>query len=335
VKQASHLLIVGSGSVGKRHARNFTALGCVVSCVDPRSDRREELGREANLKGAYPDLHAALAASAFDGIAICSPPHVHVEQALAAIGAGIPVLLEKPISPDLSAARRLEAAVRKSPVPVLLGYTWRWWPPLRRVRQLLQERAVGELRHVQFHMSAHLADWHPWERYQDFFMASRAQGGGALLDESHWIDLALWMFGMPEALSGRVDKLSSLEIETDDNVDVLMVYGENLRVSLHLDLFGRPHEKFIRFVGESGSLLWTASPNQISIGTKAQGWDRVETFQFERNDMFVEVAKEFLEVIARERRDLTCTLADGVQVLAAVEAIRRSSATGSTVPLLS
>jgi predicted dehydrogenase len=68
-------------------------------------------------------------------------------------------------------------------------------------------------------MAAHLADWHPWERYQDFFMSSKTMGGGAILDESHWLDLMLWFFGTPEKLFAKVDKISDLEIETDDNVD--------------------------------------------------------------------------------------------------------------------
>ncbi|MCC7546824.1 MAG: Gfo/Idh/MocA family oxidoreductase [Burkholderiales bacterium] len=331
MNQAPHILIVGSGSVGRRHARNFSALGCSVSCVDPRAERRQELAREAKAHAGYPEIGAALGADRFDGVVICSPPHVHVDQALAALRAGIPVLLEKPVSPDLGSAARLEAGARAESVPVLLGYTWRWWPPLRRVRELLDACVIGELRHVQFHMSAHLADWHPWERYQDFFMASSTEGGGALLDESHWIDLALWMFGMPEKLSGRIDKLSSLEIETDDNVDVLMAYPGGLRVSLHLDLYGRPHEKFIRFVGEFGSMLWTAAPNQIAIGTKPEGWDRIEAFECERNDMFVDVAREFLALLDGDGAQPTCSLADGLRVLTVIEAIRRSSADGSSV----
>jgi predicted dehydrogenase len=50
-------------------------------------------------------------------------------------------------------------------------------------------------------MSAHLADWHPWERYQDFFMAQAALGGGALLDESHFLDLMLWSLAVFSAVS--------------------------------------------------------------------------------------------------------------------------------------
>ena len=97
-------------------------------------------------------------------------------------------------------------------------------------------------------------------------MASSALGGGALLDESHWIDLMLWFFGRPQKLFSKIDKISSLEIETDDNVDMIAYFKDHLQVNLHLDLYTRPHEKSIQFVGESGTLIW--EPNQIRIGKK-------------------------------------------------------------------
>jgi predicted dehydrogenase len=329
---AKHILVVGSGSVGKRHARNFSALGCKISCVDPRLDRLDDLRKETLVVEAYETLELALSSHHhFDGVAICSPPNAHVSQSIAAIAAGIPVLLEKPVSTDIESARRLEVVALESGVPLLLGYTWRWWMPLRRVRELLEKKTLGDLFHVQFHMSAHLADWHPWEPYQNFFMASSALGGGALLDESHWIDLALWLFGMPNNLTGNVDKLSHLEIDSDDNVDVLMAYSNHLRVSLHLDIFGRPHEKFIRFIGEKGSMVWTVEPNQIVVGTQMAGWEQTEKFTCERNDMFNDVAKEFLALLNGDNRELTCTLADGLRVLDIVSAVRESSATGQKI----
>lgn len=155
-------------------------------------------------------------------------------------------------------------------------------------------------------------------------MASQDQGGGALLDESHWIDLALWLFGKPRLVSGRVEKLSNLEIDADDNVDIVLEYADRFRVSIHLDIFGRPHEKFIRFVGENGTLLWTASPNRIAVSGEIEGWSEVHDFDCERNDMFVAVAKEFLDVLNGQPVE-TCTLEDGLAVLLLVEATRRSS----------
>ena len=55
----------------------------------------------------------------------------------------------------------------------------------------------------------------------------------------------------------------------------------------------------------------------------------------ERNDMFMEVAKEFLALIGGEHRDPTCMLEDGMRVLTVIEAIRRSRAAGSTVTVAS
>lgn len=325
--KAPHILIIGSGSVGKRHARNLAALECPISCVDPRDDRRRELAAETPVVGAHATVEAALEAGGLDGVVVASPTLFHPANTVAALNARLPVLLEKPVAKTAAEAKTMLDAERRSGVPVLLGYTWRWWPPLARVRELLAEKAIGSLRHVQFHMSAHLADWHPWEPYQEFFMASAAQGGGALLDESHWIDLMGWLFGAPQQLIGRVEKISDLQIDADDTVDVLAVFAGGLRVSIHLDLYGRPHEKFIRFVGEGGTLIWSAEPNRIAIGRQgAQIWEE-ETFTCERNDMFVAVAREFVDVIGG-RAAPSCTLSEGVGVMELIEAIRVSSAEG-------
>lgn len=327
-----HILIIGAGSVGKRHARNLASLGCRVSCTDPREDRRAEMAGEVALVAGFADEKQALAAGSYDGVVIGSPPNMHVPQAIAALEAGLPVLLEKPAAPTAAAAKTLAAAVDKASAPLLMGYTWRWWPPLAGVRKRLADKENGDVLHVQFHMSAHLADWHPWEPYQEFFMSRRELGGGALLDESHWIDLMLWLFGVPAKVSGRIEKISPLEIDSDDNVDLAFVYESGPRVTMHLDLYGRPHEKFIRFVGTEGTLFWSADPNETRL---AHGWKQewqTESHSCERNDMFVAVAREFLDVVGG-KPVTTCTMADGLKVLEVIEAARKASDTGCTVEL--
>lgn len=328
-----HLLIVGCGSVGKRHARNLAALGCRISCYDLRADRRAELAEETPVVKAHADYQPALAEPGIDGVVIASPTAFHPDQTIMALEAGLPVLLEKPPAKTLAEAEKMRRVAEARKTPVLLGYTWRWWPPLAAVRRMLAAGRIGRIRHVQFHMSAHLADWHPWEPYQEFFMASAEQGGGALLDESHWIDLMLWFFGMPTILYGQIEKNSDLEIETDDNVDIIANYPDGKRITIHLDLYGRPHEKFIRFVGESGTVLWSAEPNRLSLATGAeQQWEH-EAFACERNDMFVSVAEEFLALLNNGNIEQTCTLGDGVRVMKVVEAVRKSQQDKVAVPV--
>ncbi len=326
-----HILVIGSGSVGQRHARNLRRLGCAISCVDPRQDRLDAMGAsDVSMLHGWQTLEEALQNARFDGAVVASPPSFHVSQSEQCLRGGIPVLLEKPVSPDLQSALHLAAVVDQGDVPLLLGYTWRWWPSLLEVRERVQAGVIGKVLHVQFCMSAHLADWHPWEPYQEFFMASRALGGGALLDESHWIDQMLWFFGVPCHVSGEISKVSALEIDTDDNVDMQACFANGLRVSLHLDLFGRPHEKSITFRGDEGTLIWEVDRYLVGRGME-RSWEE-HLFSHERNDMFVAAAREFLEVIDRRARP-SCDIHDGIAVMRVVEAVRRSSCDGSRVAM--
>jgi predicted dehydrogenase len=328
-----HILVVGAGSVGRRHARNFHSLGCVVSCVDPNADRLEQAASEIPVEHRLGTLEAALRElNEFSGVAVCSPPRFHVEQSFLALDAGLPVLLEKPVSPDLTSCRSLHEHLRNGG-KLLLGYTYRWWEPVRRLKALIDTNRVGALRHARFLMSAHLADWHPWEPYQNFFMASRELGGGALLDESHFIDLMLWFFGRPERVFARVEKISDLEITTDDFVEISAAYPLGLRVSVHLDLIGRPHEKQIVVVGEKGTLQCLFDPNAVRIADDPEPRWQTESFSVERNDMFLGVAREFLELMEGTCIHSTCTIVDGLKVLEVIAACRESQETSCEITL--
>lgn len=324
-----HVLVIGAGSVGRRHARNLAALGCRISAADPREDRRAELAQELATVALHADVDAALAGAAtVDAVVIASPTARHPSQARAALAAGVPVLVEKPLAATLAEARDLAATPGASD-RLLLGYTWRWWPALRRLCDLVHDGAIGRPLGMRCVLAAHLADWHPWERYQDFFMARADLGGGALLDESHWIDLALWVLGPVRDVSADVDRVSDLEIETDDNVELVLRHEGGARSNLHLDLHGRPHERSVTVVGTDGTLRWSDAPNEVAFG-RGDTWTR-EPFADERNDMFVAVARDLLAMIGGGRAP--CGPEDGLRVLEVVEAARTSSAGGRRVPI--
>lgn len=326
-----HILVVGAGSAGKRHARNFRQLGCWISAFDPREDRLQEIAGEGSLVGSFNQLPNALRAAQYDGYVIASPPIFHVDQALDIIKRRPRwVLCEKPLAVTMQEANRLEKFADR----ILLGYTYRWWPPLQSFRRRLKSGEIGAVRTMRFVMSAHLADWHPWENYRDFFMAKSEQGGGALLDESHFIDLMLWFLGWPSRVYAQVEKISQLEINADDNVDILVAYASGARVNLHLDLIGRPHERSITAVGDQGTLTYAYEENAVKVCHEgAAKWER-ETFTCERNEMFVGVAKEYLELLKGSAGSKpTCTVRDGIDALKIVDACRESSATGKAISL--
>lgn len=320
---APHILVVGAGSVGKRHAVNFGALGCAISAVDPREDRRKEVASRVDLVSSYGTVGEALARQHIDAVVIASPPSAHVEQTSQALAAGLPALLEKPVAPDLSSGLTLAECAAACKRPVLLGYTFRWWDPVRRLKALIDESRVGRVLRVQMTMAAHLADWHPWEPYQGFFMAHASLGGGALLDESHFLDLLVWLFAWPMSLSASIEHLSALEIDTDDNVEISVSMPGGARALIHLDLFARPHERSIQVFGDQGTLEWNNESNHVRYAVDPDHTWIVDRFTCERNEMFVAEARHFLDVLRGGATPL-CTLDDGVRVLQLVEAVRES-----------
>ena len=109
-----HILIIGSGSAGQRHARNLSSLGCRISCVDPREDRLKEAQESCELVSQFVDLPKAFAEQRYDGVAIASPTVFHPEQGIQALEQGYPLLLEKPVAKTLADAQSLASAERNT-----------------------------------------------------------------------------------------------------------------------------------------------------------------------------------------------------------------------------
>jgi predicted dehydrogenase len=319
-----NILIVGYGSAGQRHARNLAARGALISAVDTDTDRFD-VATGPVLRKRFATIAEALQNSKFDGAVVATPTAFHADQTITLLKAGCAVMLEKPLAPDLRGAQSVFEVEKKTQTPVLLGYTWRWWPALRELRARLKAGVIGRPLRAEFIMASHLEDWHPGEPLSKFFMSKAALGGGALLDESHWIDQMIWLFGEPLEVAAEIERVSSLPIDSDDYVELRAVYPEGLRVRVHLDLYTRPTERSIAVYGEVGTLFWSFEAGALKQ-LMHNGESEIVSFGQDRNFMFDAVSAEFISVM--RRAPASCTLADGLAVLRVIEAARISHAKG-------
>ena len=117
-----------------------------------------------------------------------------------------------------------------------------------------------------------------------------------------------------------------------NNVDIVIKYENGLRATIHLDLYGRPHEKYISVTGDKGTLEWSLDPNQIRYSKDiGNNWEE-QNFNLERNDMFIDVAKEFIKVIDGNPIN-KCTIDEGIDVMHVIDACRISSDKGRAVTI--
>src|SRR5438270_563932 len=134
-------LVVGLGSIGRRHARNWAALGLgeVSVCRQHGAPQPEPLGIEHRV---FDSLDTALADGP-DAVLVTNPTSLHVDAARRAIQAGAHVLLEKPIGAALDGLAELLDQAARSERVVAVGYHLRFHPGLQRLRDLVRQGAIG------------------------------------------------------------------------------------------------------------------------------------------------------------------------------------------------
>lgn len=327
----SHILVLGAGSIGKRHIRNLLASPpsasgdqVRVSVVDPRDDRRAELvalGVPADR--LFATREAALAAGPYDGALVATPTAFHVADAIAMARAGLPLMIEKSLSVDLEGVAELQREIAARDLFAFTAYCFRFDPLAQQFAQLLAAGTIGKPLYARAEMSTYLPEWHPHEDYREFYMAKKALGGGTLLDQSHLYDMTRMFLGEIRTVMGVSRKDSDLEIETDDFGEFLFHLDSGVYVSMHIDLFTRPWREFYQVTGSDGVLEWDIGRKTITRFT-VDGTRTVVATGADYNAMYVNEIAYFLAGVRGERPQGP-RFEDGVKVMDVIEAIRASN----------
>jgi predicted dehydrogenase len=327
------ILIAGLGSIGRRHLRNLVALG-ETDIILLRSQRGTLPDDELAGYELESDLHEALRKHDPAAVIVANPTALHLEVAVPAAEAGCAILLEKPVSHSLDGVERLRSAAAKSGSRVLVGFQYRFHPSLVRAREWIAGGELGRIIAGDVHFGEYLPAWHPWEDYRTGYAARADLGGGVLLTQCHALDYLPWLVGNVDAAWGLLGKLSDLELDVEDTVEIGLRFAGGAVGSLHLDYVQQPPSHHIEIVGTRGSLSCDLVQGSLRIYRgETNAWEDYPLPEtWERNVMFMDEMKHFLAV-ARGEALPACTLEDGVRVMQLIAAVRASQESGRLISL--
>jgi predicted dehydrogenase len=190
---------VGAGSWSRKaHLPSYKKIGDaqVVAICDSNKALAEDAAWKFRIPKVYTDFHDLLEKESIDAIDICSSAKSHYELASAAIQRRKSVLCEKPLAMNLKEARSLWDSARAAKVKTKMGFTFRYSPALRRMKELIQEDFIGEPylingfeQNSQFIRATTPFRWNPKENSPDIIPGSLEEYA------PHLIDIALWFFG--------------------------------------------------------------------------------------------------------------------------------------------
>lgn len=326
----NRVLIVGHGSIGKRHLRLAREL---LPSADIRVLRHQECATTPEYaNGCFSNLEQAI--SFAPQIAVVANPatlHLGVAHPLAAIGTHL--LVEKPLSASVAGVAQLIKTCRENSAILLTGYNLRFLPSLQRFREFLNESIIGKVLSVRCEIGQYLPSWRPDIDYKDSVSARKELGGGVLLELSHELDYLRWLFGEVDWVKATLSRQSNLAIDVEDTAHLTLgfataVDGNQLIGTLNLDFIRHDSVRLCCAIGEKGSLRWngiTGVVEQYEAGTTA--WQEIFRHQHSRDESYLAEWQHFLSCV-QEQQTPMISGEDGLMVLKIIEAARHAAESG-------
>jgi predicted dehydrogenase len=331
---ADRVLIVGLGSIGRRHARVIKQLRPDCEIITLRRQAGEGAS-EPDIDHCVTTLDDALRLQPRLAV-IANPASHHVASAIPLAQAGVHLLIEKPLSSIVADVPELIDICNRHHVVLMTGYNMRFLPSLQRFRQLVRERRVGHVLSVRAEVGQYLPSWRPGSDYRVNVSAQAALGGGALLELSHEIDFLRWVFGEIDWVNAALLRQSVLEIDVEDTVHLILGFQGltdrgPLVASLDIDFVRHDTVRNCTAIGEAGSLRWNALEGRVELfepgGT---AWQVLEECPTQRDDSYLAEWRHFLECVETGAVPMISG-EDGLAVLRIIEAARTSSVTRTVV----
>ncbi len=323
-------LVVGSGSIARRHLNNLRWLlpDSEVGCVSASGRLLADGETVATMQ--FSSMDAALSWAPCLAV-IASPAPLHLAHACRFLDANVSVLIEKPLSDSWGRVREAATQLARHQDRIEVAYNLRFLSSARRMKALIEERRVGRILGLRVDVGQYLPDWRPRADYRRQVSANRSLGGGVLLELSHELDYVNWLFGRFDRVFCITSNSGQLEIDVEDTADILL-FRDDLTAQIHLDFLQRRASRSCKVIGSTGTLHWDLIANRITLDSPSGEEVLFSDPTVDRNDMYIEQLRGFIDVAAG-RALPRITLEEGLAVLNMIEAMRESAAIGRPVPL--
>jgi len=329
-KTIKRVALVGLGSIGRRHLRLLKAMRPEIEVILVRSGHGRSWPEESLSKESVSSIVEAIAKD-IDAVIISSPAPYHVQQAIQFLKAGIPLLIEKPLSHNMDDIQELKDLSDRIRVPILVGYVLRHSSDLNYFCERVSENSVGRMIGAKIDCGSYLPDWRPEQDYRMTASAREDLGGGVLLELSHELDYANWLFGPFQNVEATLLNSGTLDIDVEDTADLILTSEFGLTISIHLDYCRPDAIRQCTLEGSEGRLAWDGIAHSVRLEHES-GESGFWPFTIERDAMFREQLRHFLSCI-EEGNLPKVTLHDGIAVMTLIEAARRSNRENAVVRL--
>ncbi len=338
--------LVGLGNMGKSHRVNLRAgkvQGLVLTAI---CDRAEALPEKVEGEAQFTEVEDMIKSRLVDAVLIATPHFLHTTMGIAALEAGLHVMVEKPLSVHKADCERLIAAHRKPGQIFAAMFQLRTDPIYKQLKDLISGGELGEIRRI-------LWDCTDWFRTETYYASGgwratwKGEGGGVLLNQCpHNLDLFQWLFGMPNEVTGFCQFGRYHDIEVEDDVTAYFRYANGTHATFITSTGEAPGRNLLQITGEQGILTLEGrklsfqrnrTPMSQFSAESGAGFAKPECWsvtlpQPEGAASHNEVLQNFADAILKGAH-LVAPAADGMNSIELANSVLLSSWENRTIPL--
>ncbi len=300
----SKVAVIGLGSIATRHRRNLKNLFPRAELLVMSASGRIPKEVISDSDGIAASVEELIEADV-ELVIVASPAPFHAQHAVPLIEAGIPTLIEKPVTTTIDDAQAILQAITQYQTPVAVAYCLRYLPSALKLKALLVGNGIGTLYNAHIEIGQYLPNWRPSKNYRDCVSAKRSLGGGALFELSHELDYAQWLLGPLHLQYALLRSSEELDLDVEDIADITTLTDTGVVATIHLDFLQRKAHRKCSFVGSNGRIEWDLIQNQLTLTTAAETRVIYSDPEWDKNQMYIAMIEDFVQMIGQNRH--TCT----------------------------
>jgi len=274
--------IIGCGDVCEVKsgpAFSKVAQSSLVAVMRRDGDKAADFAKRHHVDTSYNDASELINDPQVNAIYIATPPSSHEAYALEAMKAGKPVYIEKPVSLNTASVQRMESASAALGIPVAVAHYRRALELFLRVRQLVNEGAIGKPSLIILNL---LHPAKPGSAAENWRINPAVSGGGLLFDLApHQLDIIYWIFGKPLSFKGNSIAQGKAH-NASDVISLSMVLPENVFFQGLWSFNVAPSQRHdsCRMLGDKGSISFPFFSSFESAAVEITRGDQTTTEQF-------------------------------------------------------
>lgn len=292
-----NIIIIGFGSIGRRHYANLAEMG--YKNVFVYDINKEGIGK--NIKAIEKLNEKNL--KKFQVAFICNPTNLHIKTALACANAGCHLFIEKPLAHNLKNIETLIKSCKEKKLINLVACNMRFNPCLKYIEQYLSKGKLGKVYSINHEFGYYLPYWRPGQDYRKNYAAKKSTGGGIILDDIHEFDLLFWLNDYKGVIDSKLicGKLSDLKIETEDICLAVFKFKNKVFGSVRSDYLQQAYSRGCKITGAKGNLLWNFKENIVHLETKEKAIKLFGSKQHPVKQMYVDELKYFFSCVEKNK----------------------------------